>query len=105
MTAWIVVLVAGAGTYLLRISLVALLAGLEPPAWLTRVAGYVVPAAFAGLAAVAVATPVGKDLRTAVPPLVAVAVTACVARVKPPGVAIGAGLPALWISTALCGAL
>jgi len=103
MTAWIVVLVAGAGSYLFRISVVLLLAGFEPPPWLTRVSGYVVPAAFAGLAAVALAAPVGRGAREAFPPLIAAAVTALVARAKPPSVAFATGLPVLWISALLVG--
>ena len=53
MTAWITVLVAGAGCYALRISMVAFLGGREPSAATLRLAGLVMPAAFASLAAAA----------------------------------------------------
>lgn len=54
MTVWFTVLAAGVGCYLLRISLVALLGARQPSAAAIRTAGYVMPAAFAALAATAV---------------------------------------------------
>ncbi len=63
MTAWVVILVAGAGSFLFRISVVALLGRFEPPPWLERVAGYVVPAAFAGVAATAAVAPMSRGAR------------------------------------------
>ncbi len=54
MTVWLTVLAAGVGCYLLRISLVALLGARQPSEAAIRTAGYVMPAAFAALAATAV---------------------------------------------------
>jgi branched-subunit amino acid transport protein len=51
---WLTIVAAGIGCYLLRISLVALLGGRQLSPADVRTAGYVMPAAFASLAAVAV---------------------------------------------------
>jgi branched-subunit amino acid transport protein len=53
-TVWLTIVAAGVGCYLLRISLVALLGGRQLSPAAVRTAGYVMPAAFASLAAVAV---------------------------------------------------
>ena len=104
MSPWIVVLVAGAGSFALRISLVALVDHVGSPEWLERVASYIVPAAFAGLAVTALARPVRVGGTHALAPLVAVAVTGAVARRHPTHLAFVAGLVALWATTALTSA-
>jgi hypothetical protein len=99
-TAWTVMLAAGMGSYLLRISLVGLFSG-APPRALERLARHVVPAAFAGLAATSLSQGVGSGTVEVVPPLAAVAVTIAVARRISTRVALAAGLPTLWVASAL----
>lgn len=101
MTPWIVIIIAGTGTFLFRISLVAVFSGRDAPPWLERSAGYVVPTAFAALAAISLSVPAGGGLGEAAPPLIAAAVTATVALRSTAPTALAAGLPALWISSAL----
>ncbi len=101
MSAWLVILAAGVGSYILRLSLVALFGGVAPPRRLEQLARYVAPAAFAALAAVSLAPVVGHGSAESVPPMAAVAVTVVVARRISPRVALAAGLPALWITGAL----
>lgn len=102
MTAWLVVLGAGAGSFLFRLSVVALVDHVRAPAALERLATFVVPAAFAGLAAAALSQPLagagaeGISLGLAV--LVA-AITA--ARGRPVPTAFVAGLLTLWAATAV----
>lgn len=80
MTVWLTIVAAGMGCYLLRISLVALLGGRQPSPTAVRTAGYVMPAAFASLAAVAVLEATRSDGGTDPAPLLAGLVTAAVAR-------------------------
>src|SRR5690606_31032027 len=73
MTAAIVVLVVGLGSYLFRISMVVL-AGTER-LWIRRATPFVVPAAFAALATGGIVTAVGgQPLGGMLPPLAAAAV-------------------------------
>jgi branched-subunit amino acid transport protein len=89
MTAWLVVLAVGAGSYALRGAFVVALAGRPTPEWVTRVSRFVLPAAFAALAVGALHS---------VPAVIAVVVAGVVAsRTHSSGIALAAGLPALWI--------
>ena len=103
MNAWIVILAAGLGSYLFRLSAIAIVDRIKMPAYLERASGLVAPAAFAALAAAGVAA-ASKGLGTtqAVAPLAAVAAAViAVLRTGSPCAAILAGMPALWITTAL----
>lgn len=106
MTAWLVVLLAGLGSYLFRISMVVLANRVTLPEKVMRASAFVAPAAFAALAATGVtAGIVGLDLARALPPLAAVAVAvAVVRRTGRPYVAVIAGMPTLWLLTAIVGA-
>ena len=53
---WVVIALAGAGTFLLRISMLVLAARTGVPAVVERAAAFAVPVSFAGLAAGALAT-------------------------------------------------
>lgn len=105
MTAWLVVLLAGLGTYLFRISMVVLADRVTLPEKLTRATAFVAPAAFAALAATGVtASVVGLDLAGALPPLAAVVIAvAAVRRTGRPYLAVVAGMPTLWLLTAVMG--
>ena len=80
MTVWLTVIGAGLGCYLLRISLVALLGARQPSAASLRTAGYVMPAAFAALAATAVHDATRDGPGTDPAPLLAGLAVALVAR-------------------------
>jgi len=73
------------------------------PAYLQRASEFVAPAAFAAMAAAGVATIcLGLGISRATAPLVAVAVAIiAVLRTRSPQAAILAGMPALWVATAL----
>lgn len=93
MTTWLVVLAVGAGSYALRAAFVVALAGRPTPGWVTPVSRYVLPAAFAALAVGAV---------HGAPAVIAVVIAGVAAsRTHSSGIALAAGLPALWIAQTL----
>ena len=90
MTAWLVVLAVGTGSYVMRTVFVVALAGRPTPAWVTRVSRFVLPTAFAALVAGAV---------HGSPEIVAVGIAGVVAfRTRSTVTALAAGLPAFWIA-------
>jgi branched-subunit amino acid transport protein len=100
---WLVIAAAGMGSYLFRISLIALAARATLPPSLGRATRFAVPAAFAALAASALAGQVTADTASLAP---AGAVAVAVLAVRRPGsahTALIAGLPTLWILSALVG--
>jgi branched-subunit amino acid transport protein len=103
MTAWIVILAAGLGSYLFRLSMIVLAARITMPACLERASGLVAPAAFAALAAAGAATACrGLGATQAAAPLAAVAAAViAVLRTGSPQAAILAGMPALWVAATL----
>ena len=103
MSVWLVIAAAGAGSYLFRISLIALASRTALPPVLGRATAFAVPAAFAALAAAALAGQVSADAASLAP--VGAVVTAVVA-VRCTGsthAALLAGMPALWLLSALMG--
>jgi len=103
MNAWIVILAAGLGSYLFRLSMIVLAERITMPAYLERASGLVAQAAFAALAAAGVATACrGLGATQAAAPLAAVAAAViAVLRTGSPQAAILAGMPALWVATTL----
>jgi branched-subunit amino acid transport protein len=103
MSTWIVIMAAGLGSYLFRLSMIILTGRITMPPYLERASGFVAPAAFAALAAAGVAASCsGLGMTAAAPPLAAVAVAViAVLRTGSPQAAILAGMPALWVATAL----
>ena len=103
MNAWTVILAAGLGSYLFRLSMIVLFDRITMPAYLERASGFVAPAAFAALAATGVATAcTGLGITQAAAPLAAVAAAViAVLRTRSPQAAILVGMPALWVATAL----
>ena len=101
MSVWIAIVLAGLGSYLLRMLPVALLGRLPTPAWLDRAGVLVAPVAFAALAATAVAG--GAGIGTGVlAKLVAVTVAAGVAhRTRSTAATLVVGMAALWIASAV----
>lgn len=104
MTPWLVVLAAGVGSYLLRISMVVAIDRIRSTARLERVSTFAVPSAFAALAAAAVVAGAGGAGVEAIPPLGAVTVAGLAAwRTRSSYAAIAAGMPTLWALTAVLG--
>ena len=103
MSTWIVIVAAGLGSYLFRLSMIILTGRITMPPRLERAAALVGPAAFAALAATGVATAcTGLDVtRAAVPLVAAAAAIIAVLRTGSSRAAILVGMPALWVATAL----
>ena len=103
MNTWIVILAAGLGSYLFRLSSIVLIDRITMPAYLERASGLVAPAAFAALAAAGVATAcMGLGATEAAAPLAAVAAAViAVLRTGSSYTAILVGMPTLWITTSL----
>lgn len=103
MNAWIVVLLAGLGTYAFRLSMIVAADRVRMPTQLEHASGFVAPAAFAALAMTSLAGAViGGGIGQATAPIVAVAVAVlAVLRTGSPVAALLAGMPALWLTTAL----
>ena len=73
MNAWTVILAAGLGSFLFRLSMIVLFGRITMPAYLQRAPELVAPAAFAAMAAAGVATAcLGLGIARAAAPLVAV---------------------------------
>ncbi|HZB48497.1 MAG TPA: AzlD domain-containing protein [Mycobacteriales bacterium] len=100
MSVWIAIVLAGLGSYLLRMLPVALLGRFPTPAWLDRAGVLVAPVAFAALAATAVAGGAGMDTNV-LARVVAVTVAAGVAhRTRSTAATLAVGMAALWIASA-----
>jgi branched-subunit amino acid transport protein len=103
MSAWVAVAAAGLGSFVFRISMVLLVGKVGSLAAFERLSRFVVPAAFAALATGAVVKAcAGVGFAAAVPPIGAVAAAAIAARrTGSAPAAILAGMPTLWLATAL----
>jgi branched-subunit amino acid transport protein len=103
MNAWIVILAAGFGSYLFRLSMIGAADRIRLPARLDDSAGLVAPSAFAALAVTSIAGSVlGAGVPQAFAPLAAAAVAVlAVMRTGSSYTAALAGMPTLWILTAL----
>ncbi|HEU5391173.1 MAG TPA: AzlD domain-containing protein [Streptosporangiaceae bacterium] len=103
MNAWTVILAAGLGSYLFRLSMIMLFGRTTMPAYLQRASELVAPAAFAAMAAAGVATAcMSLGVAQAAAPLAAVAAAViAVLRAGSPQAAILVGMPVLWVTTAL----
>lgn len=101
MSAWIVVAAVGAGSFLFRISMLVVAARIGLPPVVERAAGHAVPVSCAALAAAALAEHVAAAGAVIAPAgAVAVAVVA-VRRTGLPHAALAAGMPTLWVLTAV----
>ena len=103
MNAWLVIAAAGVGTYLLRISMIALAARTALPPVLGRATRFAVPAAFAALAAAGLAGQVTADAASLAPVGAVVASVVAVRWTGSAHAALLAGMPALWILSAVVG--
>jgi branched-subunit amino acid transport protein len=103
MSTWIVIVAAGLGSYLFRLSMIVLFDRITMPPYLERASGLVAPAAFAALAAAGIAAACsGLGITGATAPLAAVAAAViAVLRTGSPQAAILADMPTLRVATAL----
>jgi branched chain amino acid efflux pump len=106
MNAWTVVLAAGFGSYLFRLSMIGAPGWIRLPARLDDSAAMVAPSAFAALAVTNIAGSVlGAGVPQAIAPIAAAAVAVlAVVRTGSTYAAVLAGMPTLWILTALTSA-
>ncbi|HEX7095312.1 MAG TPA: AzlD domain-containing protein [Acidimicrobiales bacterium] len=103
MTVWLTIVLVAIGTYALRLSMIVLASRGEIPALFGRSARCGLPAVFAALAATALMRHAAFEPEVVAPfTAVAVAIVA-VRRTKSPFVAVLAGMPALWLVSALVG--
>lgn len=102
MSAWIVFVSIGLGTYALRASMFVLLGARTLPAWTTTPLALVAPAAIAALVASMTLTNGGQPQLAAMPELLAIvgafAITRRTGNVMH---GIGVGLPLFWLATLL----
>jgi branched-subunit amino acid transport protein len=103
MNAWLAILAVGLGSYLFRVSFVAIADRIAMPALMERASELIAPGSFAALAATGIVTtcaaaaPLG-----ALPPLLAAAVAvAAVHRTGSSYAAVLIGMPTLWLATAV----
>jgi branched-subunit amino acid transport protein len=102
MSAWLVVVAVGLGSYLFRLSMVVLIGHVGSPARFERASAFVVPSAFAALAATGVVAGLAGAGTGSIAPLAAVGVAVvAVRRTGSAHAAIVAGMPTLWVLTAL----
>jgi branched-subunit amino acid transport protein len=103
MNVWVALLLAGLGTFLLRMLPVALLGRIPSPGWLDRAGFLVAPVAFAAMAASAVAGGAATGAETTAR-LAAVAVAAAVAyRTRSTAATLATGMATLWIVSTVYG--
>ena len=102
MSPWLVVVLAGVGTYLLRISMLVVAAHAGVPPLIERASRIAVPIAFGALAATSLTGQVATTGAAALPSVLAVATGVVVARrTGSSRAAILVGMPTLWLLTAL----
>jgi branched-subunit amino acid transport protein len=102
-TAWVVVVAIGVGTFLLRFSFIAALGRLDLPEWVPRALRFVPPAVLAALTLPAVAF-AGGELALAPSNerlMAAILATLVVSWTKNAAATIATGMTALWILQAL----
>jgi branched chain amino acid efflux pump len=103
MNVWLIIIAAGLGSYLFRISMVVLADRVTMPHVLERASTFVAPAAFAALAAGGIAAnTAGLDLAGWTASLAAIVVAVTAVRLTGrPYAALLAGMPTLWILSAV----
>lgn len=103
MIAWVVVLIAGIATFLIRFSFIALFGRVSVPAPLERSLKYIAPSVLAALAVPAIIAPDGSidPLSVFVPAAILGGLAAW--RTRSIGAAIVVGMPALWLFQWLVG--
>lgn len=102
MNAWLVVVTVGVGSYLFRLSMVALAGRVGSSDRFERTSAFVVPSAFAGLATSGIVAGLSGYGAGSIAPLAAVGIAVvAVRRTGRPQAAMVAGMPTLWVLHAL----
>ena len=101
MSAWIVVAAVGAGSFLFRISMLVVAARIGLPPVVERAAGHAVPVSFAALATGALAEDLAAPGTTLAPVAALVVAVVAVRRTGSPHTALVAGMPTLWLLSAV----
>jgi len=103
MNVWTVILAAGLGTFVLRVSMLVVADRVRIPTWLDRASALIAPAALAALAATSIVDAgISAGGAGAIAPIAAAVVAAvAVARTGSPHVAMLVGMPILWLLTAV----
>jgi branched-subunit amino acid transport protein len=100
-TPWLVVLAVGLGSYLFRISMLVVAARTGVPPVAERVAAHAVPVSFAVIATGGMVDHLGASRAAAAPLLAAAVAVVAVRRTGSPHAALGAGMPVLWLLSAV----
>lgn len=102
MNVWAVIALAGAGSYLLRVSMLVLAARATVPPVVERATRFAVPVSFAALAASGLARRALDTGADALPAIAAVAVgVAAARRTGSSHAALLLGMPTVWVLSAL----
>jgi branched-subunit amino acid transport protein len=101
MSTWLVIAGAGAGSYLFRVSMLVLAARARVPQVLERAARLAVPTAFAALATTSLAQHVRADTSALGPCAAMAAAQIAVRRTGSSSAALLAGMPTLWVVSAI----
>jgi len=102
MNAWLVIVTVGIGSYLFRLSMVALAGPAGPSGRFERTSAFGVPSAFAALATSGIVAGLSGYGAGSIAPLAAVGVAVvAVRRTGTPHAAMVAGMPTLWVLHAL----
>lgn len=96
MTALVAVVLAGIGTFAFRFGVAAVVDRVALPVWFEQASANVMPACFAGLAAVALIGHASGGSGEAIPLAAAALLTIAIARTRPAHVAMFSGLGLLW---------
>lgn len=106
MNAWLVVIAAGLGSFVMRMSMIGMADKIRLPSRVDDSVALVAPSAFATLAVTGIAgTVLDAGMPQAFAPLAAVAVAVlAVLRTGSAHAAVLAGMPTLWLLTALTSA-
>lgn len=97
MSAWLAVVLAGAGSYAFRLGAVVVINRYALPAWFDRVSALIMPAVFSALAIGALAESAGEGTTAAAPVLAGAVVTAAVARKRSAATAVLVGMSVLCV--------
>jgi branched-subunit amino acid transport protein len=100
MTAWIVVLAAGAGSYAMRLSMLVVAERYGLPPALEQAARFAVPTAFIALAAGSLASQATWSTEFAAPVCAIVVAAVAARRTGSSHMSLIAGLPTLWMVNA-----
>jgi branched-subunit amino acid transport protein len=101
MSAWMVIVAVGIGSYLFRVSMLAVAARNTVPVWIERAARLAVPTAFAALATTSISNAVSVNVASLAPAAAVLAAVIAVRLSGAPQAALLAGMPVMWLLSML----